>query len=234
MTKKFDFYQGKITLQNGPGCYKITEDPLWLLSVLPLDKKSYLEVGCATGVLSLILKLKNKDAKIKAIDIQECMINQALEHAKENNIEGIEFTKQNLFSLPNNEQYDCVFSNPPFFNDCCCDSIKDEIKGIAYLQTDIISFISKQLELVKAGGVLCFMGHISTRDDILRCFKNKVALTEIALVSCEERPAKRFIYIIEKTDSKHFKHHDINSYDEKLRKDILFLYQSLMVDYISN
>lgn len=227
MNKTFSFYKGQIELQNGPGCYKITEDPLWLLSVLPLNKSSYLEVGCATGIVSLILKLKKPEAKIKAIDIQSCMIKQAEKHAEINNIKDIKFVEDNLFSLDSSFKYDCVFSNPPFFDDSCCQTIKDEVKGIAYMQKDINSFILKQLDLVADNGVLCFMGHISTRDDILMALKGRYCIREIALVSALNKPAKRFIYTIEKGKPIKFKKIEINSFDKELRNDILFLFQSL-------
>lgn len=227
MKKDFEFYQGKIHLSNGPGCYKITEDPLWLLSVLPLDQKSYLEVGCATGVLSLILKLKNPNANITAIDIQECMINQAKQHAENNKINGISFIQEDLFNLSTDKKYDCVFSNPPFFNDYCCDIINDKVKGIAHLQTDIISFINKQLEHVNSNGILCFMGHISIRKDLILELKNKVHLTEISLISKQKKEAKRFIYIINKNKIPAFNKFKLNSFDNNIRNDILFLYQKL-------
>lgn len=230
--KTFNFYQGRIHLQNGPGCYKVTEDPLWLLSVLPLNKQSYLEVGCATGVLSLILKLKAPQAQITAIDIQSCMIEQAKKHALDNNINNIDFKQENLFLLNDDKQYDCVFSNPPFFDDCCCDEIIDKIKGIAHLQANMSAFIDKQLSLVRPGGSLYFMGHLSTRDEILEKFKNNINLTEIALLSSEIKPAKRFIYIIKKDSDKTFEQYSLNSFKDDLRQEILFLYHSLTEKYL--
>ncbi|HAG52328.1 MAG TPA: hypothetical protein DCL21_00905 [Alphaproteobacteria bacterium] len=232
MNKSFDFYKGKIRLKNGPGCYKITEDPLWLLSVLPLNKSSYLEVGCATGVLSLILRLKNSTAKIKAIDIQKEMIQQAKQHAKENNIEDIDFQLQDLYTLKEGEKYDCVFSNPPFFDNAKCDFIKDNIKNLAYLQTDISSYIKKLLQLVKNGGHVCFVGHCSIRSDILYELKNKVNLKEIKLISSESKPAKRFIYIVEKNNRTDFESYVLDSFDKEIRKDILFLYNSISNSYL--
>lgn len=234
MNKKFDFYKGKIKLQNGPGCYKITEDPLWLLGVLPLDKSSYLEVGCATGVLSLILRLKNETASIKAIDIQEEMIAQARQHAELNNIGNIDFELVNLYDLDESEQYDCVFSNPPFLDNNKCDFIKDNVKSLAYLQCDITAYIKKLLALVKNGGYLCFVGHSSVRDDILQELKYKVSLTEIKLVSSDVKPPKRFIYIINKNGEKQFKSYTLNSFNDNIRKDILFLHNSINSSYFSN
>jgi len=232
MNKSFDFYKGKIRLKNGPGCYKITEDPLWLLGVLPLDKSSYLEVGCATGVLSLILRLKNSTAKIKAIDIQKEMIKQAREHAVENEILDIDFQLQDLYSLPEDEKFDCVFSNPPFFDNEKCELIQDNIKNLAYLQDDISSYVKKLLKLVKAEGSVCFVGHCSIRDTILYELKNKVCLKEIKLISSINKPAKRFIYIVENNEEKTFESFSLESFNQEVRNDILFLYNSISNNYL--
>jgi tRNA1(Val) A37 N6-methylase TrmN6 len=233
MDKTFDFYNGIIKLQNGPGCYKITEDPLWLLSIIPSNCKSYLDVGCGTGVLSLILRLKNPDSIIKAVDVQTCMIKQAKDHAQANNIENIDFVVEDLYDIPSTEKYSCVFSNPPFFTDCSCYKISDKVRSIAYVQKDIKSFILKQLDLVEDSGCLCFIGHISNRSCILDILENKYNLTEIALVSSQNKVAKRFIYIVKKVDAIQFSAISLNSFDCKIRKDILNNYKQLKIEDFS-
>ena len=223
----FDFYKGKIKLENGPGCYKVTEDPLWLLSVLPLDKSSYLEVGCASGVMSLILRLKNPTAKITAVDIQNEMVEQAVKHAKINNIDGIDFKQQDLYDISDDEKYDCVFSNPPFLDCCKCQSLKDGVRDKAYVQQNMAKFINKLIALVKDDGLVCFMGHISTRDDILLSLDGNVDVKEISIVSSVKKGAKRFIYIVKKSNKASLEQYKIESFDETIRQQILFLYNSL-------
>lgn len=220
MVKYFDFFNSQVKLSNGPGCYKITEDSLWLLSALPLDQKTYLEVGCATGVISLLLKLKNKQAEITAIDIQEEMISQALDHLDINNIENIEFVVEDLYALED-KQFDCVFSNPPFLKKHACCHISDGVKNKAYLQENITQFLDKMLGFVKTEGYLCFLGHCTTRKDILEFFKDKHTVYEYALVSKEGKDAKRYVYVVKKDDENALRCSKIDAYHEKIRKNVL-------------
>lgn len=221
MDNYFDFFNGKLKLKNGPGCYKITEDALWLLGALPLNQKSYLEVGCATGVISLLLKLKNKEAEIKAIDIQHEMIEQAINHSLVNKIETIDFIEEDLY-LYEDKSFDCVFSNPPFFNKCDCDEISDKVRNVAYVQSDIAKFIQKMLDLVKDNGTLCFMGHCTTRSDVLNLLKGTNSMQEIELVSKENKTGKRFIYIVKKDSKDFFESFKVNTFLKDVRKSVLF------------
>lgn len=223
----FGLYNGKIQIENGPGLYKVTEDPLWLLSVLPLNKSSYLEVGCATGIMSLILRLKNDKAVIKAIDIQYDMIELAKHYAKENNIEDINFTQQDLFKLDDNEQFDCVFSNPPYKDLCKCCHLNDCVKDKAHVQEDIAAFISKMVSHVKSNGVLCFIGHVSTKEEIRKSLVGKYNLKEIAIISSPKKSAKRYIYILDKSKSEDFEQLTLNAFDDEIRKQILFFNNSV-------
>jgi tRNA1(Val) A37 N6-methylase TrmN6 len=228
MGKYFDFFNSQVKLTNGPGCYKITEDSLWLLSALPLDQKTYLEVGCATGVISLLLRLKNKQARVTAIDIQKDMIAQALEHLNINDIEDIDFSVQDLYSLEGSK-YDCVFSNPPFLKMCACCDIIDDVKKRAHLQENIVNFLTKMLEFVKDDGFLCFIGHCTTRQDILDVFKDKHTVYEYALISKEGKEAKRYVYVVKKDGKNDFSCNKIDAYHEKIRKNVLQYGNSLVL-----
>lgn len=196
MSQIFNYYDNKLKLSHGPGNYNITEDSLWVAKYIPLDKKSYLDVGCASGVISFILALNNTNANITGIDIELELIDKANYLKKLNNLNDIEFKHENLFEQA--AKYDCVFSNPPFYCKDKSDSIKDNIRSKAYIQDDISAFINKMIDITKDNGTICFMGHISTRDEILRLLDNNYNYKEIALKSSKLKNPKRYIYIINK------------------------------------
>jgi len=77
-----------------------------------------LDIGAGTGLLSLMFAQKNNLAKIDAVEIDD----NAFAQAKEN-FSVVDFAKNiqvhhrsiQDFSVNKNEQYDLIFSNPPFF-----------------------------------------------------------------------------------------------------------------------
>ena len=65
---------GKILLRQPKKGYRVAIDPIILASFIePKDNQEILDVGCGVGAISLILKRKNRSAKITAIDIDENM-----------------------------------------------------------------------------------------------------------------------------------------------------------------
>ncbi|MCP4355421.1 MAG: methyltransferase domain-containing protein [Proteobacteria bacterium] len=223
------FYLGihKLKLANGPGKYKITEDALWLFGVLPLDKTSYLDVGCGSGILSLLLSKKRPDAKIKSIDIQKELIDQALKHSEINKTQNIEFKQEDVFNLTEEGSFDCVFSNPPFFDLKKTQSSADSIRSVAHFQPDMISFIKKLLKLVKPDGYICFLAHVSTRQSVLSLLRGRFFTTEIELKTSKNNRGKRFVYVVQNKESEHFEQLSVNCFEEDLRKKILFEQKTL-------
>lgn len=226
--KYFKLFKNKLTLVNGPDGYKITEDAIWLSSVLPLDKKTYLEIGCASGVISFILSIKNPNSKIKAIDVQPNLIIRAEELKKLNNINNVTFENKDLFDIDQNlELFDCVFSNPPFFDENKTQKTLKTTRAKAHFQPGMSDFISKMLSLTKEDGILCFIAHKSTRQEVLDLIKDKYNIVEIGLKSSPYKDPKRFIYILNKGKDVKYQYKVLNSFDEKIRNNVLFEYKDL-------
>lgn len=83
----------------------------------PLSIKNILDIGTGTGLLSLMLAQKN-NALIDAVEIDP----DAFDQAKEN-IAGSPFKDRisifnsDITQFTSNKKYDCIISNPPFFED---------------------------------------------------------------------------------------------------------------------
>lgn len=225
-SKLFTFFQNRLTLTNGPAKYNITEDSLWLFSTIPTDKISYLDVGCATGILSLMLSIIHPKSKITAIDIQEEMINRAFYHSKINNIDNINFQNLDLFQI--GQTFDCVFSNPPFFDTKSTCLGKDNLRNTAHFQADFQLFLNKLIKLVNNNGILCFMGHTTTRKQILKTLQNKYNLLEISLISSKNKAPKRFLYIVDKSKNNNtYTYKEIYCYNKNIRNIILSKHQPI-------
>lgn len=81
------------------------------------DKKNLkvLEIGCGSGIISVMLATMFEDISIKAVDINDKAIALSKSNAIKHNVENkIEFIKSDLFKNIQDESFDIVVSNPPY------------------------------------------------------------------------------------------------------------------------
>lgn len=92
----------------------------WVARSLPLNARSFLDIGTGTGLLSLILAQKINDAEIDAVEIDEA----AAQQAKENFESSLWEERLNVYNIPiqkfsnlaiRQSGYDLIISNPPFY-----------------------------------------------------------------------------------------------------------------------
>jgi len=96
--------------------FKMTSDSVHLAQFMAIRKNDrVLDVGCNSGVLSLVAATKTK-AEVIGIDINESAINLALSNAKLNAIPNLTF---NNCSLQNYENscFDVIVCNPPYYKE---------------------------------------------------------------------------------------------------------------------
>lgn len=83
------------------------------------DARKILDVGTGTGVLALMLAQKSK-GQIWAIDIDKCSCEEAQEnasHCKWGSRLHVQNISMQEFSKENNNDFDVIISNPPYFTD---------------------------------------------------------------------------------------------------------------------
>lgn len=77
-----------------------------------------LDIGTGTGLLSLMFAQKNSSAIIDAVEINTDAAEQSIENITASPwAERIHIYNEDILTFNPGKQYDCIFSNPPFFED---------------------------------------------------------------------------------------------------------------------
>lgn len=104
----------------------VANDPIFLRKgSLPII--NCLEIGTGTGLLSLILAQKNNTLKIDAVEIDSEAAAQAAENiAASPWAESIQVFNENILTFNTQKKYDCIISNPPFYEGDLQSAVKEK------------------------------------------------------------------------------------------------------------
>jgi tRNA1Val (adenine37-N6)-methyltransferase len=122
------------------------------------DANSILDIGTGTGLLSLMIAQANQKAIIKAIEIDPNAAKQASANFSlcpwQNRLELIASSLQNFVVTTPAETFDCVISNPPFYEG---DLLSPDTKRNLALHSIALpweTLINNSTSLLKQGGFL--------------------------------------------------------------------------------
>jgi tRNA1Val (adenine37-N6)-methyltransferase len=89
-----------------------------------------LDAGCGSGLIALMVAQRNEDARLTAIDIDRGAVEQSRVNVEASPwAERIEVLLADLRNFSQEESYDHIVTNPPFFNDSL--SSPDEQRAVA-------------------------------------------------------------------------------------------------------
>ncbi|ASW75731.1 tRNA (adenine-N6)-methyltransferase [Chryseobacterium piperi] len=143
--KQFDIHQS-------PNVFRVGTDGVLLGALANISgAEKVLEVGTGTGLISLMLAQRNPQAEFLGLDIQEEAVNLT-----KNNFENSVFASrlknryQDFKTFDTKEKFDCIVSNPPYFEESSSD--KDKIARQT-IELNFRQLILKSSVLLSQNGV---------------------------------------------------------------------------------
>ena len=94
----------------GTGHHETTRQVLKHLLGMNLDAKSVLDIGCGTGILSILAEMMGA-SNIEALDVDPYAINNTVENIVLNNCTHIKVHEGSIRQLKNNNLFDLVMAN---------------------------------------------------------------------------------------------------------------------------
>lgn len=142
----------------GTGHHDTTHLMMKVMLEIDLQGKSILDVGCGTGVLSILAKLRGA-SEVIGLDIDGWAVENSIENAERNGCSGIEFLEKELNQLTRN-RYDVILAN---------------INLNYHLET-----FSLYKDFLNPGGVLLMSGFFTENADLI---KKEALSLKLSLIS---------------------------------------------------
>lgn len=167
-------------------------------------RKRILDVGCGTGLISLMMAQRCPQAEIKAIDIDDNAVLQARENVGASVFrEQIEVEKAD-FTTFHDEPFDLIVSNPPFFEKMKAFTHEIKNERLIARHTDTLPFealIRKSHTLLADDGVFSVIIPYSSAQDVISiAAMNGLYLRQRCDVrNSETKPFKRSMLAFGKT-----------------------------------
>ena len=115
--------------------------------------KSALDIGTGSGLIALMLKQRNPQMAVTAIEIDGDAFSQAKKNVQQSKWQDIALWQGDVLSFEPGNQFDLIVSNPPYFNDALQSDNKQRMLA---RHTDSLSFSSlskKVAHLLSVHGV---------------------------------------------------------------------------------
>jgi len=134
-------------------------------------KGTLLDVGCGVGIVSLLLT-RDFNVASTIIDKQEAMLKYAIHNYKLNKLDVKSFLGD-FVELTEEEKFDFIVSNPPFYDSNVTQSENEHLNIARYAQhLPIEPFIAKVKKILKPRGHFIFCYDAKQVDRLLHTLKN--------------------------------------------------------------
>jgi tRNA1Val (adenine37-N6)-methyltransferase len=165
--KIFRFKQ--FAVLNDRTAMKVGTDGVLLGAWCPVEGAQHvLDVGTGCGVIALIIAQRNNDAIITGIDIDEGAIEEAtLNFANSPWGKRLTTTLADFNTLTDNDRYDLIVSNPPYFTDSLLPSIESRTLARHTTALSYNQLIEGACRLLTDDGTLALISPTDAEDEIV-------------------------------------------------------------------
>jgi tRNA1(Val) A37 N6-methylase TrmN6 len=121
-------------------------------------KGKVLDVGAGCGIIGLLVARDNEKVKLEAVEKQEAFIHYAKTNARVNKIE-YTLHEKDFLELEDNNKYEYIISNPPFYHDGATRSGNEMLFNARYnINLPIKEFFKKVSRVLKpkAHFIFCY------------------------------------------------------------------------------
>lgn len=154
----FQFKQ--FTIEQGSAAMKVSTDACIQGAWTPVqpEDRAVLDIGCGTGLLSLMLAQKQAQIQIDAVELDADAAGQASENVRKSPWSGrIRVFREDIKNFRPERKYDLVICNPPFFQNSLLgpDELRNQARHNHTLSyQDLFSVIEKHLSTSGRASVL--------------------------------------------------------------------------------
>lgn len=165
-------------------------------------KGSLLDVGCGVGIISLLLT-RDFHTQTTIIDKQEIMMKYATHNYALNNL-NVKTILDDFSNFSENEKFDYVISNPPFYDQNVTQSQNEHLNIARYAQhLPIETFIAKVKKVLKPRGRFIFCYDAKQVDKLLyTLIKYKINPEQIRFVHSKIDRDSKLVMIAARMNSK--------------------------------
>jgi tRNA1Val (adenine37-N6)-methyltransferase len=188
------FLGGKLKIQQYKKGFRSGSDAVFLAAFIPETSGRILEIGCGAGVASLCLGIRLSKAHITGIDVEENLIQLAIQNAKNNSLETqCRFSVQDIQNLDFPKQtFDHVFSNPPYFDQSSPSPFPQ--KALARNQiVPPVKWIKECIKMAKPRGRVSFIYPTHSLHHLLQALEGLGDIQLFPLWPSKDKDSKRIL-----------------------------------------
>lgn len=188
------FYFQKFVIHQSENVFRVGTDAVLLGAMCSAENaQNILEIGCGTGIISLMVAQKNPNAEIAAIDIDENAVNLANENFKKSIFsERLKAIHHDLKTFETEEKFELIISNPPYFEE---NPSNKDILARQMVGLNFEDLILNSKKLLSKNGIFSVIIPFESGENFIKiCLKNQLFLNrKINIKGIENSKIKRLV-----------------------------------------